>query len=87
MYEAFTKSDIAYKIKEGEEPKNDTVTMLQSNEISEDDLPVKDAFFKLDTKEIKDYIHQLEKKQIQNARITGNSHISYGIKLKKHKNL
>jgi len=61
MYEAFKKSpeSIAYKIKNTEKVKQDIVSSLPLNNVADEDLPLKGAFFEIDTDYIQKYILEL----------------------------
>ncbi|WNY25244.1 DUF6575 domain-containing protein [Methanolapillus millepedarum] len=63
MYDAFKQSpkSVAFKIKEGEDFRNDIINLVQIHEISDEDLPQKGAFFEIKTEYIKEYISELQR--------------------------
>jgi len=62
MYDAFRMSSdkIAFKVREAEELRNDIVCLLQIDDVLDEDLPSKEAFFEIDTGDIKNYLSKLQ---------------------------
>ncbi|MDV0447518.1 hypothetical protein MsAg5_14180 [Methanosarcinaceae archaeon Ag5] len=62
MYDAFLQSPdgIAFKIEEKDSLENDIVASVSIHDVSEKDLPLRNAFFEIHTKSITDYIFRLQ---------------------------